>query len=203
MKYLSKYKLFESASDIEKRRHKWLISKKHDIIDCSHDLTDMPYNFRHCGRPDVEQGERISDVLFYNTIDKDNQYKRANTKDVYYKNNFFKGDNYNRGSFEIRYTGEILGKHIEEIHRGYVFGKWDNGFEYRNDRDSYRPNKIINEILPNLEDTIVKLKNVVFKRGEYNIYFMINMYGVERGTCIYIRVIFKPIEGTGYPFLTI
>lgn len=185
MKYLSK---FESTSDIEKRRHKWLISKKHDIIDCSHDLTDMPYNFRHCGRP--EQGERVSDILHYNTIAKDEEHKRSN---IYHQNNFFKGDNYNKGSYEIRYTGEILDKHIERYHSGFVFGKWDNGFEYRNDKDSYRPNKIINDILPNLEDTIVKLKNVVFKRGQYNIYFMINMYGVERGTCIYIRISFKPI----------
>ena len=190
MKHLIKYKLFEASQDFEKKRQRWLLSKKYDIIECSHDLTDMPYNFYHCGKLDVEQGERISDVLKYNTIEEDEQYRRSNRPETYRQNRFYNDDNIFRGSYQISYSGEILGKHIEKIHRGFVSGKWDNGFDF--DQRDYRPNETINQILPNMEDTIVKLKNFVFNKGEYNIYFMINMYGVQRGTSIFTWIIFKP-----------
>ena len=53
MKYLRLHPILENSN--------WLLSKKDDIIECSYDLTDLSYNFHHCGR--IKQGEDLSSYL--------------------------------------------------------------------------------------------------------------------------------------------
>ena len=55
MKYLKWHPINENVN--------WLLSKKGDIIECSYDIIDMPYDFLHCGR--VPGGSDISYYLSY------------------------------------------------------------------------------------------------------------------------------------------
>ena len=56
MKYLKLHPINENMN--------WLLSKKDDIIECSYDITDMPYEFYFCGNVPDE-----TDISYYLSYD--------------------------------------------------------------------------------------------------------------------------------------
>lgn len=179
MKYL---KTYESRSDSMKRTNKeksWIKSIISDIVDCSTDLTDLPYNFKHCGNYDENENlsEYLSVVTNHTTM---------------------------RKKYTIKYIGEIIDEKVSAFCSGNYIDRGDGVgkiitdkievnyldiisimLNKRNDKGS----KLLVSLLEGLEDTISKLSNMVFV-GDYKISFFINIYNVSRGTAIIIGVDF-------------
>lgn len=88
MKYLNTYKLFESVD-----LNQWIITKKDDIIDCCHELTDLSYIKNHCGHLGSTEDE------------------------TFHLEEYIKFENhFNR--FEILLDGEIIGEELRSFCEG-------------------------------------------------------------------------------------
>jgi hypothetical protein len=142
MKYLKWHPINENVN--------WLLSKKDDIIECSHDITDMPYDFLHCGNVPGD-----SDISYYLIYDGKS-----------YVINWVGGvdfDLVNEG--EVLTTG-VSGDFVEEL----KVKEWSsNG----------KVNDLVEEMLPNIESTIMKLSGMVFGDGDYKISFNIQFYETD------------------------
>lgn len=161
MKYIKKHPLLLEDKN-------WLISMKDDIVDCSHDLTDLPYNFYHCGKLKDE-----------NSID---DYLRVHDNRKYLISYL--------GSVEVPSDNDWNPTHWT----GYVSGSWDgsikriespNGDLDNSDKVDFRG--IVDDILPALEDVLVKLRGYVFtdelasfQKGDWNVTFSIYCYRSAR-----------------------
>jgi hypothetical protein len=181
MKYIKEYQKYDVKDRYRGLRDKeeWLKSKLYDIVDCSTDLTDLPYNFRHCGNfaNNNDEEERLEEYLSI-----------VNNTDKFQSN------------YSIKYSGEILGENVA----AFCDGSYKNGkFTFNKTEANYKPithdeiysldNKYTNllkELLGGLEDTIDKLSNIIFKDST-DITFWINSYEVQRGTCVYVGIEFN------------
>ena len=162
MKYIKRHPLLLEDKN-------WLVSMKDDIIECSYELTDLPYNFYHCGRLKDE-----------NSID---NYLRVNGNRKYL----------------IAYLGSVEVPSDDDDWNpthwtGYVSGSWDGsikGVESPNEdldnSDKVDFRGIVDDILPALEDVLVKLRGYVFtdelasfQKGDWNVTFSIYCYRSAR-----------------------
>lgn len=139
MKYLKLHPINEDRN--------WLLSKKDDIIECSYDITDMPYGFRHCGR--VPEDSDISYYLIYD------------------------GKSYvinwvGRVDSDLISEGEVLSESVS--------GDYKGGLKVNNWSGNGKVNDFVEDILPNIESTIGNLKSDVFNDREYDVTFDILFY---------------------------
>lgn len=183
MKYL---KTYESRSDSMKRTNKeksWIKSIISDIVDCSTDLTDLPYNFKHCGNYTENNDENDNLSEYLSVVTNHTTMKKKYTikyigKIIDEKVSAFCAGNYiDRGDG----VGKIITNKIEVNHLDIISIMLNK----RNDKGS----KLLVSLLDGLEDTISKLSNMVFV-GDYKISFFVNIYSVSRGTAIIIGVDF-------------
>ncbi len=151
MKYLRLHPINEDRN--------WLLSRKDDIVECSYDLTDLPYNFYHCGR--IKEGEDLSSYLSLSL-----------------------------GGYSINYDGGFEFDDYENYRNGYISGVWDGEFIFDKNNDDKNPGykEIVNNILPNLEDVIIKLKATVFSEGDFLTNFHIYCYDFGDPGIIMINV---------------
>lgn len=174
MKYLKSRKLLlEGSLTIGGlSEQEWILSKKDDIIECSYELTDLPYNFYHCGninKPTMEMSDYLNWIKFLPSDDKESCVIRwigviPNRKPV--------------NSFD----GSLAGILVDD-------GGWRLKIYMNNIVSSQRELlDILDDLLPNLESTLIKLNNIVFEGINCSIKFDISFYnGV-----IYIRSVFTP-----------
>lgn len=134
MKYIKRHPLLLEDKN-------WLVSMKDDIVDCSHDLTDLPYNFYHCGRE--EDGEDYS-YLDY----EDGKYT------ILYTGNLVVGEGKRFVNFD-----------------GVISGLWDDSVGLIPDGYSQLGSggfkDLVDSLLPAVEDVIIKLRGIVFNDGEW------------------------------------
>ena len=162
MKHLSTYKLFESTNIRE------------DIEDCCLELSDLPFNL------DLEEYRTgITDKII-----QDNPFK-------YVPKSMKK-----KGSY-IKLSGEILDEEISLKCQG----KWNGKIESLLYVDlsigklvdtisRKKGGKYMKSILETLPGVLSKLKTYIIGEDK-NIEFLVNMYEVERGTCIVIIIEFR------------
>ena len=174
MKYLKSRKLLlEGSLTIGGlSEQEWILSKKDDIIECSYELTDLPYNFYHCGninKPTMEMSDYLNWIKFLPSDDKESCVIRwigviPNSRPV--------------NSFD----GSLAGILVDD-------GGWRLKIYMNNIVSSQRVLLgILDDLLPNLESTLIKLNNIVFEGINCSIKFDISFYnGV-----IYIRSVFTP-----------
>lgn len=142
MKYLKLHPINENMN--------WLLSKKDDIIECSYDITDMPYNFLHCGNvPDD------SDISYYLS--------------------------YEGKSYVINWVGEF---DLDLINDGEVLstsvsGDFVEELKVKEWSSNGKVNDLVEEMLPNIESTIMKLSGMVFGDRDYKISFNILFYETD------------------------
>ena len=139
MKYLKLHPINENVN--------WLLSKKDDIVECSYELTDMPYNFLHCGRVPSD-----SDISYYLS--------------------------YDGKSYVINWVGEF---DLDLVNEGEVLstsvsGDFVEGLKVKEWSSNGKVNDLVEEMLPNIESTIMKLSGMVFGDGDYKISFNILFY---------------------------
>lgn len=180
MKYLKSFnenkQLLKDIND----KQEWLKSVIDDIVDCSTELTDLPYNFRHCGNynENNEENERLQDYLSVVT----------NTSTL-------------KSKYTINYSGEILDKSVNaytdytyengeikynSIELGFVQSIFKIPIEELNDSDDEGA-KLLKDLLPASEEVVNKLTNIVF--DDYTkVNCFINCYPVSRGTCIVVGI---------------
>ena len=139
MKYLKLHPINENMN--------WLLSKKDDIIECSYDITDMPYNFLHCGR--VPSGSDISYYLIYDG----KSYVINWVGEV---------------NFDLVNDGKVLNTSVS--------GDYKGGLKVSNWSSNGKINDFVKDILPNIESTIGHLKSHVFGGKEYDVTFDILFY---------------------------
>lgn len=148
MKYLRLHPINEDRN--------WILSKKEDIIECSYDLTDLPYDFYYCGR--IKEGEDLSSYLSFNlggySINYDGSVEVDDSNEDY-----------------INWTG-------------YISGVWDGEFIFDKNCKDYddkpRYKELVDSILPSLEDVIIKLRGTVFNEGDFMNSFHIYCYDLEQ-----------------------
>jgi len=175
MKHIKTYQIFESSYLME------------DIEDCCLELTDLPFNFYL-----EEYKTGITDRIITN-----------DRWDVI-KNKVSDGG---KGSY-IKLVGEVLGERLSLVCQGI----WNDKIEslktqsetlswYDRIHGSYEDitidglskekggeyMKLILEVLPGV---LSKLKRYVIG-DDKSIYFMVNMYEVQRGTCIVVMIEYR------------
>ena len=173
MKHLSTYKLFESTNIRE------------DIEDCCLELSDLPFNLYL-----EEYRTGITDKI----IQDDPFYERGEYVTKRMKKKLSKGS-------YIKLTGEILDDKIGL----QCQGKWNDkieslkwsDFDLEKLKDTTIDNisrkkggKYMKSILETLPGVLSKLKTYIIGEDK-NIEFLVNMYEVERGTCIVIIIEFR------------
>lgn len=142
MKYLKFHPINENLN--------WLLSKKDDIIECSYDITDMPYDFYHCGNVPED-----SDISYYLSYDGKS-----------YVINWV-------GEFDLDLIndGEVLSTSVSgDYKQGLKVSKWSsNG----------KVNDLVEEMLPAIESTIGNLSSNVFGDRNYDVTFNILFYETD------------------------
>ena len=142
MKYLKLHPINENLN--------WLLSKKDDIIECSYDITDMPYDFYHCGNVPED-----SDISYYLS--------------------------YDGKSYVINWVGEF---DLDLVNDGEVLstsvsGDYKDGLKVKEWSSNGKVNDLVEEMLPNIESTIMKLSGMVFGDKDYKISFNILFYETD------------------------
>ena len=142
MKYLKLHPINENMN--------WLLSKKDDIIECSYDITDMPYDFYFCGNVPDE-----TDISYYLSYDGKSyvvQYVGEISKDLITDD-----------GLEIQQDSSVSGSFKDDL----KVSKWSN---------NGKVNDLVEEMLPNIDSTVKKLTGMVFNDKDYKISFNIQFY---------------------------
>lgn len=147
MKYLRLHPINEDKNYWQWIKINWLLSKKDDIIECSYDITDMPYNFLHCGR--VPSGSDISYYLSYDG----KSYVINWVGEV---------------NFDLVNEGEVLNTSVS--------GEFTGDLRVLEWSSNGKINDFVEDMLPNIESTIGNLKSNVFGDREYDVTFNILFY---------------------------
>jgi hypothetical protein len=139
MKYLKLHPINENMN--------WLLSKKDDIIECSYDITDMPYDFLHCGRVPSD-----SDISYY----------------LSYEGKSYVINWVGEVDLDLINEGEVLNTSVS--------GDYKDKIKVSNWSDNGKVNDFVEGMLPNIESTIGHLKSNVFNDREYDVTFNILFY---------------------------
>ena len=142
MKYLRLHPINENMN--------WLLSMKDDIIECSYDITDMPYGFRHCGRVPSD-----SDISYY----------------LMYDGKSYVINWVGRVDSDLISEGEVLNTSVS--------GDYKDKIKVSNWSDNGKVNDFVEDMLPNIESTIGHLKSNVFVDRNYDITFNILFYETD------------------------
>ena len=142
MKYLKLHPINENLN--------WLLSKKDDIIECSYDITDMPYNFLHCGRVPED-----SDISYYLSYD-GKSYVINWVGEV---------------DLDLVNEGEVVSTSVS--------GDYKQGLKVKEWSSNGKVNDLVEEMLPGIESTIGNLSSDVFNDRNYDVTFNILFYETD------------------------
>lgn len=147
MKYLKLHPINENLN--------WLLSKKDDIIECSYELIDLPYDFHYCGREGEGGNSYLNYVRGKYTISYSGRMVVDDgTEDIWSFGGFVTGE-YDEEGFNFNIYGEEGGMSISRS-TDYLIGKRKGNFK-----------KLVDSLLPAVEDVIIKLRGNVFNEGEW------------------------------------